>query len=56
MNRIWKIRGKSERVSDEVLITMIKDGKLSGDDFIKSNDMKNYVAIKDCVYSFYLKG
>ncbi len=56
MNKIWKIKGKSERVSDDALIGMIKDGSLSGDDYIKSYDMKDYVMIKDCVYSFYLKG
>ncbi len=54
MNKIWKIKGKSERVSDETLIEMIKAGELTGDDYIKSNDMRDFVKIVDTVYGFYL--
>lgn len=54
MNKIWKIKGKSERVSDETLIEMIKAGELTGDDYIKSNDMRDFVKIADTVYGFYL--
>ena len=53
-NKIWKIKGKSERVSDETLIEMIKAGELTGDDYIKSNDMRDFVKIADTVYGFYL--
>lgn len=56
MNKIWKIKGKSERVSDETLIEMIKAGELTADDCIKSNDMRDFVRIVDTVYGFYLGG
>ncbi len=56
MNKIWKIKGKSERVSDETLIEMIKGRELTGDDYIKSSDMKDFVKIVDTVYGFYLGG
>ncbi len=56
MNKIWKIKGIDEKVSDDTLIEMIKNGKLNGDDSIKSSDMKEFVKIKDTVYAFYLGG
>lgn len=57
MNKLlWKIKGREEKVSDEQLIEMIKQGLLTGDDYITNRDLKKYVSISDSIYEFYLKG
>ena len=55
MNKMWKIKNREERVSDETLVEMIKSGELSKDDYIKSNDMKEFIKIEDTIYQFYLR-
>lgn len=55
MNKIWKIRGKQEKISDEELIKMIKEGRLSKDDYISNSDMKSYMKIEDTIYQYYLR-
>ena len=55
-SKIWKIRGKEEKVSDEDLIFMISHNELSEDDYISTNDMKKWMKIKDTIYQFYLGG
>ena len=57
MNKnIWMIKGRKEKVSDEVLIKMIKNGELTKDDYIKNRDLNRFVKIDDSIYEFYLKG
>ena len=53
--QIWKIRGVKERFSDEELVEMIKQGSLSGEDYIATNDMKAWIEVKESIYQFYLK-
>lgn len=53
--QIWKIRGVKERFSDEELVEMIKQGSLSGENYIVTNDMKEWVQVKESIYQFYLK-
>ena len=55
MNKIWKIRGKDEKFTDEELIRMISDGELSYDDYITTNEMKTWLKIGDTIYQFYLR-
>lgn len=55
MSKIWKIRGKEEKVSDEDLINMIKEGRLSKDDYISTSDMKSFMKIEDSIYQYYLR-
>ena len=48
MNKnIWTIKGRKEKVSDEVLIKMIKNGELTKDDYIKNRDLNRFVKIDD---------
>lgn len=53
--KIWRIRGIKKRFTDEELVKMIKQGSLSGKSFIATNDMKEWILIKDSIYQFYLK-
>lgn len=55
MNKIWRIRGKEGKFTDEELIKMIKEGQLSHDDYISTDDMKTYMKIEDTIYEFYLR-
>lgn len=54
--KIWQIknRPKSLVLTDEQLIIAIKDKLLRGDDILINVDLRNEIAIKDSVYSFYL--
>ncbi len=57
MNKnIWTIKGKKEKVSDKTLIEMIKNGELTGSDYIKTRELSKFVRIDDSIYEFYLKG
>ncbi len=56
MKNIWTIKGRKEKVSDEALIEMIKNGELSGSDYIKTRELSRFVRIDDSIYEFYLKG
>ena len=55
-NKIFKIRGQKEKVSEEELIKMITCAYLKGEDYITTSDMKNWLKIKDTIYQFYLNG
>lgn len=55
MSKIWKIRGKEEKISDAELIAMIKEGRISKDDYISNSDMKSYMKIEDTIYQYYLR-
>lgn len=52
---LWTIKGKKEKISDEKLIMLIKQGKLKGDDLIKNNDLKKFIPLSDTIYEFYLR-
>ena len=54
--KIWQIknRPKSLILTDEQLIIAIRDKLLRGDDILINVDLRNEIAIKDSVYSFYL--
>lgn len=54
--KIWKVRGYKEKLTDEELISFIKSGDLSPDDYVATNDMKVWVQIKDSIYQFYIGG
>ena len=56
MNKIWRIKDKNEKYSDEELITMIKNGSITKDDYIKTDDMKDYIKVEESIYQFYLEG
>ncbi len=56
MKNIWTIKGRKEKVSDEDLIEMIKNGELSGSDYIKTRELSRFVRVDDSIYEFYLKG
>ncbi len=56
MNKIWHIKDKSEKYSDEELIEMIKQNIINKDDYIKTDDMKDYIKVIESIYQFYLKG
>lgn len=54
-NKIWKIRDKDFLLSDEELIELIKQGKISKDTDVATKDMKHHVKLRDSIYSFYFK-
>lgn len=54
-NQIWKIRGVNEKYSDEELVEMIKQGSLSGEDYITTSDMKEWIQVKESIYQYYMK-
>lgn len=53
-NKVWKIEKYEGVFSDEQIITLIKSGKLTGDDALGSKDIKGYIKIKDSIYAYYL--
>lgn len=55
LNKIWKIKGYEGSFTDEEIIYLIKEGKLSGEDCLSSKDIKEYIMIKDSIYQYYLK-
>ena len=55
MNKIWKIKDKDLLLSDEELIEMIKQGKISKDTKVATKDMKHHVRLSDSIYQFYFK-
>lgn len=55
-NKIWKIKDYQGTFTDKEIITLIKSGKLTGNDALSSRDIKKYIKIKDSIYQYYLKG
>ena len=55
-NKVWKIKGYEGSFTDLQIITLIKDGRLKGEDSLSSKDIKEYIKIKDSIYQYYLKG
>lgn len=54
-NKIWKIKGYEGSFSDEQIIELIRNGKLTGEDSLTSKDIKGYIKIKESIYEYYLK-
>ena len=54
MKKIWKTQNNVS-YTDEELIDAIKKGYVKGDTLIISGMLKDYIAIKDTIYQFYLK-
>lgn len=55
LSKIWKIKDYEGSFTDEEIIYLIKDGKLTGEDYLSSKDIKEYIMIKDSIYQYYLK-
>ena len=55
-NKVWKLRKDGLMHTDEELIAMIKDGRVTGDDLVTSKDMKTWIKIRESIYQFYLRG
>ena len=53
-NKVWKIEKYEGVFSDEQIITLIKSGKLTGEDALSSKDIKGYIKIKASIYEYYL--
>lgn len=53
--KIWKIRNRNERYSDEELIQALKDGKILKEDYIATKDMKTWLQVSKSIYQFYIK-
>lgn len=54
-NKIWKIKNREEMYSDKELISLISNGQISGDDEIMCKEMRDFLAVKDTIYQFYIK-
>lgn len=52
--KVWKIKGYEGSFTDEQIVTLIRSGKLTGDDALSSKDIKGYIKIKDSIYEYYL--
>lgn len=55
MSKIWKIKGIDDLFSDEELIIMIKEGKISKNAAVATKDMKHHVKLGNSIYRFYFK-
>lgn len=54
-NKIWKISGIEGKFTDEELVKMIEECKLSPESRIATKDMKKWIKVKDSIYQFYIK-
>lgn len=54
-SKVWKIKDYEGSFTDEQIISLIKSGKLTGDDCLTSKDIKGFIKIKDSIYEYYLK-
>ena len=52
--KVWKIKGYEGSFTDEQIVTLIRSGKLTGDDALGSKDIKGFIKIKDSIYEYYL--
>ena len=53
-SKVWKIKGYEGSFSDEQIISLIKSGRLTGEDALSSKDIKRYIKIKNSIYVYYL--
>lgn len=54
-SKVWKIKNYEGSFTDEQIISLIKSGKLTGEDCLTSKDIKGYIKIADSIYEYYLK-
>ncbi|MBP3891392.1 MAG: DUF4339 domain-containing protein [Solobacterium sp.] len=59
MDKIWfYTKGDGEKYgpyTDEELVKLIKQGILSGEDYIWMTELDEWILIQDSIYSFYLE-
>lgn len=55
MNKIWVVKGRNVKYSDDEIIKMISCGELKGDDYIATLEINKWVKIADSIYQYYLK-
>lgn len=53
-SKVWKIKGYEGTFTDKQIVTLIKNGQLTGNDALSSKDIKGYIKIKDSIYECYL--
>ena len=53
-NKVWRIKGYEGIFTDEQIISLIKSGKLTGEDSLSCKEMKGYIKIKNSIYEYYL--
>lgn len=53
-SKIWKIKGYEGTFTDEQIVSLIKSGKITGEDCLSSKDIKEYIKIKDSIYEYYI--
>jgi len=54
-SKVWKIKDYEGTFTDEQIISLIRSGKLTGEDALGSKDIKGYIKIKDSIYEYYLE-
>ncbi len=54
-NKIWKIRNVEGSYSDEELIELIRSGKISGDSYVTTKEMKVWITVSDSIYQYYIR-
>lgn len=52
--KLWKVLGKEKEYTDEELVALIREKKISGDDMIMTEGFKKWVKVADTIYQFYL--
>lgn len=52
--KVWKIKGYEGSFTDEQIISLIKKGQITGEDYLTSKDIKEFIKIKDSIYEYYL--
>lgn len=54
-NKVWKIKGYEGSFTDEQIVYLIINKKISGEDALTCKEMKGYIKIKDSIYEYYLR-
>lgn len=52
--KVWKIKGYEGSFTDEQIINLICNGKLTGEDMLTTKELKTYIKIKDSIYEAYI--
>ena len=53
--KVWRVKGREETYTDPELTDMISKGELKAEDEVTCKELKDWIRIKESVYSFYLK-
>ena len=54
-NKVWKLRKDGMMYTDEEIVAMISEGKLTGEDQLTCKEMKAWMRINESIYQFYLR-